>query len=286
MEEQGTSPRGPKFGGSTKRRGTAISVVTAREIVVALLSGTLVAAATVVMQTNIDDQRENEADRRENLRFVREQVAAGNTKNVTFQGIDLEGKSLAGMDLKGADFRDANLSKVDFSSTDLSGADLTKANLSGARLRNTLLIDADLPDAVLFGAYMEYVSFRDADLTQTDMRKSELLGGSFVNADFRRTDLSRAELWILDLTEANLDHPKMYGTYLMGVELSITMYAPDSQPVCINERTMIPEYYRHREDMLAVHPGPNCAEGTSSFASARTETDIDPLLHELPTPSR
>lgn len=141
-----------------------------REVLVALLVGSIL----LVNQAWIDDRRSereiktaqvmaDEADRRENLRFVRERSSEQATDR-PFTNMDLVEQNLASLDMAQADFENAklmrafmpgvNLESANLRTTGLSEAYLGRANLlnadlRGADLRGTVLSDAKLDGAVL-----------------------------------------------------------------------------------------------------------------------------------------
>lgn len=152
--------------------------VTIRDVVVAVLSGAVVAIGTLYAQALIDDRREEEADRRENLRFLRELAADGKIGQVSFNGLDLEERNLRGLKLAGADLDRANLKGTDLSATDLSGASLELADLTDAWMIKTNLNEAFLSSTDLSSATVE------ADLSKTFM----------INVKVHGTDLSKAKM--------------------------------------------------------------------------------------------
>ncbi len=184
-----------------------------RDIVVALLIALLV----LVGQKWVDDSRADrdraiaadqnrQAQRLENLRFVRDRSSGDQDQPRPFAGLDLAGMNLAGLYLRGADFSAADLeganlnltdlaapdapdplsslgqlrpigSPTDFTGANLCGADLVGANLGGANLTRANLSGADLrftllSETVLYGA----------DLSETQLKQEFLRGVSYDNS--------------------------------------------------------------------------------------------------------
>lgn len=164
--------------------------VTLRDLFVAVVGGLVVLGA----QAGIDDKRDAEADRRENLRFIREQSANGNADKVSFRGIDLSNRNLGGLNLEGADLQGADLSGADLTETHLQDADLSHANLSGTVLEGTLLHGAELRYADLRNALLG-ANFNGASLSNTDMRgirwsTTTMASHPFEDAQFYNTNFS------------------------------------------------------------------------------------------------
>lgn len=152
--------------------------VTVRDLIVAVLSGAVVAIGTLYAQAFVDDRREEEADRRENLRFLRQLAADGKAKQVSFNGIDLQERDLRKLKLAGVDLDHANLKGADLLATDLSGASLIRTDLNDAWLIDTKLNEALLRSTDLSGATVA------TDLSNTFMTNVKLHG----------TDLSEAKM--------------------------------------------------------------------------------------------
>lgn len=112
--------------------------------------------------------------------------------------LQISGKLLSGLYLPGA-----YLEKLIFTDSDLTGANLTAANLTaavgnGAIMRGVIATGAKFTDAVLV----------DADLS----------GGRFIGCTFINTILEDARVD----KDTNFAGARFIGTYLSGVDLSIT----------------------------------------------------------------
>lgn len=198
-----------------------------RDGVVALLIGGVLLGG----QALIDDGRSDReaaraddlamlADRRENLRFVRERSTVVALER-PFQGMDLTEQNLSGLSLSGANFGNAELDDTSFfyadlKNTDFSGAsledsflsftDLTDANLAVAELNGAFLTDAVLVDTNFGYAVADRARFTSADVTDAFFD-----GASLRNADFDEVDLSTVLSFDrVDLTGAQL-HAATFG---------------------------------------------------------------------------
>lgn len=189
--------------------------ITRRDLAVAIISGLFVFG----VQVFVDNGRDAAADRRENLRFVREQVANGKAGEVSFRGIDLAGQNLGGLDLSGADLADANLSGADLYGTDFSDAELMGADLTGARMYITKFVDAHLDYADLSGTAFERVDFTGAGLFFTFLSDTTWKESSFSQADIVGVDFSRAKFNDIDLSHNHIEDAKFYGADLAKARL-------------------------------------------------------------------
>lgn len=99
-----------------------------RELFVGLISGTIVAAGSLLGQMMLDDTRSDRQDRRENLRSVRGR-SSQDPQERPFSGLDLEGQNMSGLRLETAVFDDANLTNADFSGTELRKASFIPQDL-------------------------------------------------------------------------------------------------------------------------------------------------------------
>lgn len=214
-----------------------------RELAVGLISGIVVALGSLSGQALVDDQRStresaaaqlsaDEADRRENLRFVRER--SDDVANKPFGSMDLVGQNLVGLRLPNANFDNAKLSetkfyqailtdstlkfseaiKANFSMADLSrsnfeSADLTGAYFGAAKLIDTNLMGADLPSA----------NFEVADLRGAVMVKANLAGAIFGNANLTESTFQQADLRGANFTHAKLGRAGLYGANLTDAVL-------------------------------------------------------------------
>lgn len=138
-----------------------------RDVLVALVVGLVL----LVGQAAIDDRRSdretaagermaNEAERRDNLRFVRE-LSSSPSIGKPFRNIDLTNQTLAGLSLKGADLENARLSGTFSPFIDLSESNLKTSSLY---------------QAVLIGANLEKADFRGSDLRGANLKEAKLAG--------------------------------------------------------------------------------------------------------------
>lgn len=157
--------------------------------------------AQVERQNSLEDARELQGTRLENLRFVRALSSRVDVElDRPFRGLDLGGMELAGLSLVGADFENANLADVSFRFADLRGASFGGANVDGA----------DFTNANLAGASFSYenretaasgpgpASLAQADLSGALFRRIQtwhdvnLSGSNLTGATFDEVDLSDA----------------------------------------------------------------------------------------------
>jgi uncharacterized protein YjbI with pentapeptide repeats len=195
-----------------------------RDIVVALLIALLV----LLGQKWVDDSRADrdraiaadqnrQAQRLENLRFVRDRSSRGDQDQPRpFAGLDLAGMNLAGLYLRGADFsaadlEGANLNLTDLaapapgpkpepgpdapgapgslglsfptgSPTDFTGANLCSTGLTGANLQGANLTRANLSGADLRATNLSETDLIGADLSGTQLKQELLRGVSYDNS--------------------------------------------------------------------------------------------------------
>lgn len=113
------------------------------------------------------------ADRRENLRFVRDRAGIEVVER-PFQGIDLRGQVLSGLQLEGADFEQARLGEAFLFTTNLASATLDGADLRDADLTLTVLRDATLRNTRLGRANFYLADVEKADFSLADLRGADL----------------------------------------------------------------------------------------------------------------
>ena len=162
-----------------------------------------------VRDRQIAAQQNQNAERLENLRFVRDRASVEYQLR-PFEALDLRGMNLVGLRLNGADFTRADLSGADLTLTDLGPVDPNRVPpnipvdfpdmsagirfvinpvspvsfLAGTKLCNVVLASADLR-----GADLEYANFKGVDLTKTHMS-----GANVVGADLSEARLSLSML--------------------------------------------------------------------------------------------
>jgi uncharacterized protein YjbI with pentapeptide repeats len=171
-----------------------------RDIILAVLIG----AGLLGMQAYVESRAADRAERRENLRYVREHTTTGNT--LSFIGIDLREANLSGLVFDNADFTDAQLSDTEWrlsffeGSTNFRGADLTGAtfhtsfaegvSFEGANLSGSLFLDTRLVDASF-----KYADLRGAEFSGADMRGADLAGKEISDATFERVCWDGSTSW-------------------------------------------------------------------------------------------
>jgi uncharacterized protein YjbI with pentapeptide repeats len=173
------------------------------ELHVGLIAGMVIAIATVWSQAYIDDSREvatnerevareNEADRRENLRFVRERSSDTATER-PFKSLDLEGQNLSGLRLSGAAFDNANLKNTNLMGTNFTKATFHEVSLEEAELTGADLTNASLYRADLSGSDLTGIKLNDAYMVQADLSGSQLGGADLRGAVLYEANLSGAD---------------------------------------------------------------------------------------------
>lgn len=248
------------------------------ELVVALLSGLVVAVLTVVWQSHIDNQRSEresgweatramEADRRENLRFVRERSSNRPTER-PFAGIDLQGQTLSGLSLSRANFASADLRGATVTSTNLSGAVLSGAQLQDSNMESAGLTGAFFYHADLSGAHMKEAFMTGALLTGANLSETDLTGAVFVDAMLREANLSGADLTGAQVTGADLRGADLSSADLTGKDPSDLFPGPARiENICHDGQTTWPSGFRPPpvneqacRDLYPVTAGPGSAD--------------------------
>lgn len=165
-----------------------------RDIVIATIVGTLLAAGSIWGQNLIDDSRaiRDEAKQKAqarhdeqlgNLVFVRQLSSADPEQARPFSYMDLEGMALVGLELPGADFAYANLTDTRMMETDFTGADF-----SATTLVNADLAYADLTNARLSGD--RFATDDGARHVGADLTHATLLGTNLTGADLSGANLT------------------------------------------------------------------------------------------------
>lgn len=162
------------------------------DLVVGLVSGAVVAAASMLGQSALDDDRSSREERRENLRFIRER-SSSDKQDRPFGAMDIRDQNLSGLLLVESDFTDSDMSNSNLDnvvlqeaklvSSNLTGSSLYRANLRSADLAHARLTGADLISASLKSARLEAVEFKNANLSYADLSESDLPGANFEGAD-------------------------------------------------------------------------------------------------------
>lgn len=223
--------------------------LTSRDMIIALT----VAALTISSQALIDDRREDKADRRENLRFLREQSVLASLEGVDLRNLDLAGQNLSGLGIQGAgmtgailaeaDLRDARMTRMG-----LSQADLSRADMSGAHVRRGSLYGANLSKANLNDAVFDHVELSRADFTGAQLRGAVLTHYTDKSepdpplGDFRIrfADFSRADLRGADLSGIDFLGVSFHGADLRGASLDFTYY----ESICYDFTTRWPRGFQ------------------------------------------
>lgn len=181
------------------------------DLVVGLVSGSIVALLSVFVQIHFDDVRSDKEARQENLRFVRDRSGLEETPR-PFATLDLAGQSLAGLHLERASFRDGDLSHVS----------AEQGVFSDSQFK-----DADLSDADFFGAHMAGSGMTGADLSRARFYQTDLKGALFENANVDGTDFVTADLSGADFRVVNIDKAKLIDEDGTTVCYSTTTKWPD-----------------------------------------------------------
>ncbi|MEI6254425.1 MAG: pentapeptide repeat-containing protein [Mycobacteriaceae bacterium] len=167
-----------------------------RDVLTALIIGSLVALGSIVGQKLVDDRRSDRevnatlaAQRHglqlENLRFVRDRSWDTPDGERRFAALDLSGQNLVGLPLTGSDFAVA----------DLAGANLSQSDLSRSNFARATLRRADLARTKLRGAYFGAERIPDAtDQRGADLTEADLTGADLTDADLSHADLTGAKL--------------------------------------------------------------------------------------------
>lgn len=168
----------------------------------ALVVGSLISAATIAVQAEIDgnaaareeklaDQAELAAQRRDDLRFVREVAAAPGAAARPFDGLDLTEANIAGLPL-GCDAPPA-LDCASFVRTTLTQASFVGADLRGARFQVSYAESASFAYADLRRAYFDTSDLASANFEQADLRGA-IFGDSLVYDDGEEPSFRHADL--------------------------------------------------------------------------------------------
>lgn len=202
-----------------------------REVATGFIAGSVISFVFGAVASDLDDRRQLEAERLENLAFVRDSLADPDGNRV-FDEIDLGGQplfglhftrpagsrasgrpSLRGAKLAGADLRTAELGGASLLGADLRGADLRLADLSGVDLgRRTYCLPADETS--------QAADLSDAKLDGAILRGATITGAKLPGASLRYADLSQATLRDLDLRGVDLTGANLDGAVIVGSDLS------------------------------------------------------------------
>ena len=208
-------------------------------LVAALLFAGLLGVVLLWGINRIENRRADQAERLENLRYVRTAAAQrGADRELRFSGLDLQGMHLAGLDLSGADLTGANLNDAD-----LAGADLTSADLTSAVLTSATLTDANLTSATLIFANLAGADLGAADLTDATLIEADLTAANLAFADLEGADLSFAVLVDADLSSALISEAVFAEADVAGADLSGVRYGcnpTDLPPIWPSGTTELP----------------------------------------------
>jgi uncharacterized protein YjbI with pentapeptide repeats len=199
-----------------------------RDIVVALLIALLV----LVGQKWVDDSRavrdraiaadqNRQAQRLENLRFVRDRSSRGDQDQPRpFAGLDLADMNLAGLYLRGADFSAADLEGAKLNLTDLSAPAPEPKPGPGT------------PNAPGPFGGLSFPSGSPTDFTGANLCSADLTGANLQGANLTRANLSGADLLVTDLSETTLVGADLTNTQLgqgsmVGVDYDSSTIWPD-----------------------------------------------------------
>jgi len=173
-------------------------------------------------------------------------IRAGETRGVSFVGVDLRGANLerSGLSLANEDFTNANLrgarlnwvwmphiklnsvladdaqfQNANLASAVLSYASLCRANFAGATLTNALLNNTDLYLACFNGALLNRANFYTANLAWASMQRAQMQGARLEHANLHGADLRGAELVSANLEGANLENAILIDANLTNANL-------------------------------------------------------------------
>lgn len=245
------APRSRSF---SRAKGTARATPAEKpgwrhDLVVGLISGALVAAASMLGQASLDDQRSSREERLENLRFVRER-SSKDARDRPFRGLDLKGQNLSGLALAGA-----NLDQAELAQALLFGTNLSKATLLMANLKDSRMFGVDLSGANLIGANFTGAELYNADLTGADLSMADLTGADLTGADLGSATLESADLQETRLGSANLARANLARANLTGATLTSAFLGGGTEAsACWNASTIWPEGFE----------GPDMSKGKCS----------------------
>ena len=221
------------------------------QILVAGLVGLVVGGLILVGGSRFSDLQARHALQLENLRFVRDRVAATTPNGqFPFADLDLEDQDLGSLQLAHADFRDANLQGAD-----LIGANLKGANLEDANLRYAVLLGADLDGAYLCGA-----DFTEALVGPAQLRDAVLTGANLTRTSFQHADLTGAKFWSSDnkfCGPPNLTETNLCSSNLAGADLKVASNLTSAKlnHIHYDEKTIWPDGFRPPQPSEAIFPG-------------------------------
>lgn len=200
------------------------------ELLVALVVGSLISAATIAVQAKLDgdaaaraedlaERAEVAAQRRDDLRFVREVASAPGAAARPFDGLDLTEANISGLPL-GCDMPPAP-DCASFVRTTLKQASLVGADLRGARFQVSNAASASFARADLRRAYFDTSDLASTDFEQADLRGA-IFGDSFVYDDgeepsFRHADL-RGTRFVVE-TSVDVDGVVGFGDLILATPL-------------------------------------------------------------------
>jgi hypothetical protein len=143
----------------SEKTGLRWKEILLRDVVIAALIGLLLFGVSYWFE----QQRASQAERLENLRFVRD-VATRESGRMPFRGLNLEDMNLGGLSLACQDEPEDRVEGgcsmfADFTDADLSGADMSEMNLDGA-----VFTGADLQNADLGCSSVSHANFTGANM--------------------------------------------------------------------------------------------------------------------------
>lgn len=236
--DEGDSPRPTKRVDMTGRWH-----LTSRDAIVALT----VAALTIVTQSVIDDRREDKADRRENLRFLRAQISTGTLSKVPVRHLDLSNQNLSGIELRDAPLHAVILDGADLSHSLIVDTELYDANLAAADISESSLSRSALDRAEMRGANLQGTLFNDVSISRADFTRADMRGAVFTYSHDNE-DLFYADFTGADLRSADLGRFRFHGVKFHGADLRET-YLNESMRhiICYDFRTRWPKDFQPPE---------------------------------------
>jgi len=183
------------------------------------------------LATRTQQAQAQDAQRLENLRFVRERAAASGQPIEDFSGFDLQCQDLSNLPLGPANFERADLRHADSFGISLVGGHLLGADLRGANMVNAALDQSHLLEVDFSGADLSKATLAGALLYGATLKNTVLEGADLTGAHFEASDtavvnghepghVNPANLAGADLEGARLGGANLSGANLVGADLA------------------------------------------------------------------
>ncbi|MBD1321937.1 pentapeptide repeat-containing protein [Gordonia hankookensis] len=167
-----------------------------------------------VQADRLEGQRAEQAERLENLRFVRERAGGFGAK--PFSYMDLQQMNLSGLQLPAADLTGANLSNAQMNNANITGGDLVKIVAKNASMDSVILAGAKLDGGALNSATLRWANLSCP---------TSLPGDAFVEMKCNGTDargptsLDAADLTRVVATDAEFEGVRFWGAKMSQIDL-------------------------------------------------------------------